>query len=48
VVGVGDMVQKTGDGRIGRVLNDRMIEMSDGVVCDLHHARRDEERGFFG
>jgi hypothetical protein len=46
VVGVGDLVQRAGDGRIGRVIGDRAIERSGGTVCDLHHARGDEEREF--
>jgi hypothetical protein len=48
MAGVGDLVQRTGDGRIGRVLGDRVIERSGGAVCGLHHARGDEERGFLG
>jgi hypothetical protein len=48
VAGVGDLVQRTGDGRIGRVLGGRAIERSGGAVCDLHHAYGDKERGFLG
>jgi hypothetical protein len=48
VEGVGDMVQKTGDGRTGRVLSGRAIERSGGAICGLHYARGDEERGFLG
>jgi hypothetical protein len=48
VVGVGDLVQRTGDARTCRVLGDRAIERSDGAVCGLHRARGDEEREFFG
>jgi hypothetical protein len=48
VVGVGDLVQRTGDDRTGRVLGGRAIERSRGIVCGLHRARRDEERGFLG
>jgi hypothetical protein len=48
VVGVGDLVQRTGDGRTGRVLSDRTIERSGGAMCDLHRARGDEKRGFLG
>jgi hypothetical protein len=48
VAGVGDLVQRTRDGRTGRVLGGRVIERSGGVVCGLHHARGDEERGFLG
>jgi hypothetical protein len=45
---VGDLVQRTGDGRTGRVLGGRAIKMSDGAVCGLHRARGDEKRGFLG
>jgi hypothetical protein len=48
VVGVGDLVQRTGDGRIGWVLDGRAIERSDVTMCGLHRARGDEERGFLG
>jgi hypothetical protein len=48
VVGVGDLVQRIGDGRTGRILDDRAIERSGGAVCGLHCARGDEERGFLG
>jgi hypothetical protein len=46
VAGVGDLVQRTGDGRTGRVLGCRAIERSGGAMCGLHRARGDEERGF--
>jgi hypothetical protein len=46
VAEVGDLVQRIGDGCTGRVLGDRAIERSGGVVCGLHRARGDEERGF--
>jgi hypothetical protein len=48
VAGVGDLVQRTGDGHTGRVLGGRAIERSGGAVCGLHRARGDGERGFFG
>jgi hypothetical protein len=48
VAGVGDLVQRTGDGRTGRVLGGRMIERSGGVVCGLHRARGDDEHEFLG
>jgi hypothetical protein len=48
VAGVGDLVQRTGDDRTGRVLGGRAIERSGGTVCGLHHAHGDEERGFLG
>jgi hypothetical protein len=48
VVGVGDLLQRTRYGRIGRVLGDQAIERSDDAVCSLHRARGDEEREFLG
>jgi hypothetical protein len=48
VIRVGDLVQRIGDGRIGRVLDDRTVERSVDAVCGLHRARGDEERGFLG
>ncbi len=48
MAGVGDLVQRTGDGRTGRVLGGRAIERSGDAVCGLHLARGDEERGFLG
>jgi hypothetical protein len=48
VVGVGDLVQRTGDGRTGQVLGGRAIERSGGVMCGLHRAHGDLERGFLG
>jgi hypothetical protein len=48
VVGVGDLVQRTGDGRTGRILGSRAIERSGVAVCGLHRAREDEEREFLG
>jgi hypothetical protein len=41
VAGVGDLVQRTGDGRTGRVLGGRAVERSGGAVCGLHLARGD-------
>jgi hypothetical protein len=41
VTGVGDLVQRTGDGRTGRELDGRAVERSGGVVCGLHLARGD-------
>jgi hypothetical protein len=46
--GVGDLVQRTGDGCTSRVLGGRAIERSGGAMCGLHCARGDEERGFLG
>jgi hypothetical protein len=48
MIGVEDLVQRTGDGRTGRVLGGRAIEWSGGAVCGLHRARGDEEREFLG
>jgi hypothetical protein len=48
VVGVGDLVQRTGDGHTGRVLGGRTIERSDGTVCGLHRGHGDEKREFLG
>jgi hypothetical protein len=48
MVGVGDLVQRTEDGRTGRVLGGRAIKRSGGVVCGLHRACGDEEHGFLG
>jgi hypothetical protein len=48
MVGVGDLVQRIGDGRTGQVLSDRAIERSGGAVSGLHRAHRDEEREFLG
>jgi hypothetical protein len=41
VAGVGDLVQRTEDGRIGRVLGGRAVERSGDAVCGLHMARED-------
>jgi hypothetical protein len=41
-------VQMTGDGHTGWVLSGRAIERLGGVVCGLHHAWEDEDRGFLG
>jgi hypothetical protein len=41
VAGVGDLVQRSEDGRIGRVLSGRTIERSGGTVCGLHLSRGD-------
>jgi hypothetical protein len=48
VVGVGDLVQRTGDGCIGRVLGGRTIRRSGDTVCGLHCAHGDEQREFLG
>jgi hypothetical protein len=46
MAGVGDLMQRTGNGRTGRVLGGWAIERSGDVVCGLHPARGDYERGF--
>jgi hypothetical protein len=48
VAGVGDLVQRTGDGRTGRVLGGRTIERSGVAVCGLHCAPGHDERVFLG
>jgi hypothetical protein len=48
MVAVGDLVQRTVNGRIGQVLGGRTIERSGGVVCGLHRVRGDEENKFLG
>jgi hypothetical protein len=48
VARVGDLVQRTGDGRTGRVLGGWVIKRSGGTVCGLDCAREDEEREFLG
>jgi hypothetical protein len=45
---VGDLVQRTEDGRTGQVLGGRTIRRSGDAVCGLHRARGDGERGFLG
>jgi hypothetical protein len=46
VVGVGDLVQRTGDGRTGWVLGVLAIERSGDVMCGLYRARGNDERVF--
>jgi hypothetical protein len=48
VAAVGDLVQRIGDGCTGRIVGSQIIGRSGDVVCSLHHARGDEERGFLG
>jgi hypothetical protein len=48
VAGVGDLGQRTGDDRTGRILVGWTIEMLGDTVCGLHRARVDEECGFLG
>jgi hypothetical protein len=48
MIGVGDVVQRIENGRMGRVLGGRAIKRSGGIVCGLHRACGDEEREFLG
>jgi hypothetical protein len=41
VAGVGDLVQRIGDGRTCRILDGRAVERSGGTVCGLHLTRGD-------
>jgi hypothetical protein len=38
MAGVGDLMQRTGDGRTGQILGGRAVERSGGAMCDLHRA----------
>jgi hypothetical protein len=46
MTGVGDLVQRSGDGRTCRVLGSRTIKRLGGAVCGLHRAHGDEEHVF--
>jgi hypothetical protein len=46
VKGVGNLVQRTRDGRTDRVLGGLAIDMSGGAVCGLQRAHGDEKCGF--
>jgi hypothetical protein len=48
MVGVGDLIQRIGDDRTGRVLGGRGIKRSDSAVCGLHRTHGEEEREFLG
>jgi hypothetical protein len=48
VIGVGDLVQMTNDGRTGRILSGWTIRWLSDAVCNLHRTRGDEERDFLG
>jgi hypothetical protein len=48
MAGVGDLVQRTEDGRTARILGSRAVKRSGRAVRGLHLAREDEERGFLG
>jgi hypothetical protein len=41
MAGVGDLVQRTGDGHTCRILGGRAVERPGGAVCGLHLARGD-------
>jgi hypothetical protein len=41
MAGVGDLVQRTGDGSTGWVLSGRAVERSGDAVCGLHLAHGD-------
>jgi hypothetical protein len=46
VPGVVDLVQRTGDGRTGRVLGGQAVERSGGAVCGLHLHLETRSAGF--
>jgi hypothetical protein len=48
MTGVGDLVQRTEDGRTSQILGDRVIERSGDIICGLHRAHRDEKHMFLG
>jgi hypothetical protein len=48
VTEVGDLMQRTRDGRTTRVLNGRTIGRSGDAVCGLQRLCGDEECGFLG
>jgi hypothetical protein len=48
MTGVGDLVQRIGDGHTGWILGGRTIKRSGDTVCSLHRAQGDEERWFLG
>jgi hypothetical protein len=41
MAGVGDLVQRAGNGRTGRVLGSRTVEGLGGAVCGQHLAHGD-------
>jgi hypothetical protein len=43
MVGVGDLVQRIGDGRTGQILGGRAVERSGGAMWGLHLARGNKE-----
>jgi hypothetical protein len=48
VAGLGDLMQRSGDGHTDWVLGVQTIKGSGGVVYELHRARGDDECGFLG
>jgi hypothetical protein len=48
MAGVGDLMQRTEDGRTGQVLGGRAIERSNDAMCGLHRAHGDEKHNFLG
>jgi hypothetical protein len=48
VAGVRDLVQRTRDGRTGRVLGAWAVERSGGAMCGPHLARGDQKLRFLG
>jgi hypothetical protein len=46
VIGVGDLLQRTGNGHIDQVLGVWTVERLGDAVCGLQRAREDEERRF--
>jgi hypothetical protein len=48
MAGVGDLVQRNGDGRTGRVLSGWTIGRLGNGMCGRHRGRADEEREFLG
>jgi hypothetical protein len=47
MAGVGDLVQRTGNGRPGQILGGQMIEMSGDAVYSLHRVQGDKKHGVF-
>jgi hypothetical protein len=48
VAGVGDLVQRTGDGHTGQALGGQTIGRSGDAVCGLYRAQGEKKRGFLG
>jgi hypothetical protein len=48
MIGVEDLLQRTGDSRTCQVLGDREIGRSGDAVFGLHRARVDEKHRFLG